>query len=81
MSIELLGGPGDGIVLDVPENAKLWMLPTPMMTPAQFIALESGGKMPENVIPVVEHIYVWSTLFGRHTKARLFNYSGQRPRA
>lgn len=80
MSIELYGGPGDGIVLaGIPENAKLWILPTPMMTQAEFIALENGGAAPERVLPIMEHIYVWSSVFGRQSSARLFNYSGQRP--
>lgn len=78
MTIELMGGPGDGLLLAVPAQARLWVIPAPQMTPAQLIALENGGPYSASVIPVIEHIYVWSSRFGRRTSARLFHYTGPR---
>lgn len=80
MQIELLGGPADGITLTVPADAKMWLVPTPMMTPAQLIALEEGGSSPESIGPIFDHVYVYSKSFSRRTMARFFHYSGPRPR-
>lgn len=81
MLIELLGGPADGMILSVPANAKIWLVPTPMMSPAEFIALESGQSWPEAVLPAVDHIYVWTRGHSRRTLNRIFHYSGPKTRS
>ena len=76
MDIELFGGPADGMVLTVPVGAKVWTIPTPLMTPAQFIALESGYPTPESAWPVLEHRYDKTHYIGKRTGASLFTYVG-----
>lgn len=76
--IELYGGPGDGLVLAVPEDAQVWVIPTPQMTPAQFLAMENGGPYDGVNVPVQEHVYARTEDFGPRSHARLFRYRGSR---
>jgi hypothetical protein len=80
MAIELVGGPADGMILAVADTTKIWVVPMPHMTPAQLIALENGGALPESVFAVTEYAYVYSARFGRRSSARLFTYAGPRHR-
>lgn len=78
MQIELLGGPGDGIILAVPADTRAYRLPVPHMTPAQFIALESGAPASQGVAE--EHLYVYTPRISRRTKATFFAYTGKAPK-
>jgi hypothetical protein len=80
MEIELYAGPADGMLLEVAEDVGEFVVPAPAMTPAQFIALESGAPLPELALPILEHRYVVSPKFGRFTGKRLFIYVGARRR-
>ena len=77
MQIELYGGPADGMILDVADDATFLAVPTPAMTPAEFIALESGAPMPSR-LPVTEHLYHQTQYIGRATRLRVFTYGGSR---
>lgn len=80
MDVELFGGPADGMVLQVPEAARVWIVPTPHMTPAEFIALESGQGSAASVFPVADHLYAWTKSFSTGKLLRIFRYAGSRPR-
>lgn len=77
MEIELYGGPGDGMIIAVPEGTEAWIIPTPAMTQAEFIALEAGAPN-RSTMPVLEHRYEISRYFGRYSGKQLFTYSGSR---
>ena len=80
MEVELYGGPADGMKVAMPAHAKMWVSTQPQMTPAEFIALETGGRTPESALPAVDHIYVWTKDFSRTNLLRYFRYSGPRYR-
>lgn len=81
MEIELYGGPGDGMVLIVPDVAERWVINSPVMTPAQFLALESGAPNPLASVPQLSHTYAKTHFFGKHSGKRLFTYVGAARRA
>lgn len=76
--VEFYGGPADGMVMEIPEDAAMWKLPTPALTPAQLIALENGAPDPSRVLPAMEHIYVRSVYYGKRSGKRLFTYRTSR---
>lgn len=78
IEIELFGGPGDGLVLAVPASSEEWSIPTPLMTPAQFIAMESGGPYVESLLPIQNHVYVITRRHGNRSHALIFDYVGPR---
>lgn len=78
IEVEFYGGPADGMQLALPAAVAEWSLPAPAMTPAQFIALESGAPDHSGRLPVLEHRYVRTHYFGRHSGRRLFTYAGAR---
>ena len=77
MEIELYGGPADGMILAVQDGTTFVMVPAPAMSPAEFIALESGAPNPSS-LPIVEHIYHHTDYVGRATQLKVFTYGGTR---
>jgi hypothetical protein len=77
MEIEFYGGPADGMLLAVPSDTETWVMPSPAMTPAEFIALESGAPYPSK-LPIIEHSYRLTHYFGRQSGKRVFTYTGSR---
>jgi hypothetical protein len=76
VEVEFYGGPADGMVLEIGEDVREFVMPTPAMTPAEFIALEDGAALPRQY--ALSHIYRITQEFGRHTGKRLFAYRGTR---
>ena len=75
MDIELYGGPADGMVLSVEDNTTFYVVPTPAMSQAEFIALESGAPYSAR-LPIQEHIYHQTQYVGRRLQLRVFTYGG-----
>lgn len=79
VQIELLGGPGDGDIADVGDATLLWILSQPIMTPAEFIAMEERPDLVEYAtMPVREHAYGKTDRFSKTSGARVFEYVGER---
>lgn len=76
--VELYGGPADGMLLQLDEDVTEFVVPAPAMTPAQFIALESGAPSPEVVLPILEHRYLLTNRLGLRSGARVYTYVGYR---
>lgn len=78
MKIELLGGPGDGSVVDVPDATRLWVLPATEQDIAKFKAME--GDLRNDVVPneIGTYAYGMTVRLSVATGARVFEYIGER---
>ena len=76
IEIELYGGPGDGMNITVARGTEVWVMTQPQMTPAEFIALESGQPYAESVLPAVQHVYLPTRTRARRSLRLIFRYAG-----
>ena len=78
VKIELLGGPGDGAVIDVPEATKLWVLPVTEQDITRFKAME--GDLRNDVVPneIGTYAYGITERLSVATGARMFAFIGER---
>jgi hypothetical protein len=72
---ELIGGPLDGEVRDVQDNLPVIVMATPVMTPAQMIALDI---VPQAKFSVTEHAYLRDDTRLSKAGNRRYVYQGTR---
>jgi hypothetical protein len=77
--VELIGGPCDGMLWEMPDGDSLIIVRQPRMTPTEFIAM---GERPDLVeyatMPVIEHAYVIDRKVLNKAGLRRFIYRGVR---
>lgn len=80
MQIELFGGPADGTLMVVPDDALVWVVRSPVMSTAEFLALEHSD--PSTPIPrPVDVGYQITTEKNFRNGARIAKYVGERAKA
>ena len=79
MMAELVGGPGDGILMEVPDQTQIWVVQQPPMTPAEFIAMDNAPPLMDfAMLRPREHAYRLTRRLGVQSGAHLFVYVGER---
>lgn len=78
MQVEFLGGPVDGHRMEVPDETTLWVVSTPPMSAAEFIAAQDRPELFEYaVMHPREFAYQDAKLFSE-AGMRVFRYVGER---
>jgi hypothetical protein len=78
MQVEFHGGPVDGQQMDVPEGTRLWVVSTPAMSAAEFIAAQDQPDILDYAMKAPREFAYRKTK--RITQAGLwaFQYMGER---
>jgi hypothetical protein len=78
VKIELVGGPGDGALVEVPSATKLWVLPVAEQDIRRFQAME--GDLKNDVVPHEIGTYAYGITERQSVAsgARVFEYIGER---
>jgi hypothetical protein len=80
MQIELYGGAQDGLLMVVPDGTTVWVIKSPAMSTADFIALENSH--PSAPMPVRTDLgYQVTEEKNPRTGAFLARYVGERAKA
>ena len=77
MKIELMGGPVDGEIVEVPDETKLWIVPVTLTNVRKFYVQETGFR--NDMVPNDQGDYAYGiTRNVRGDGTRLFEFIGER---
>lgn len=77
MEVEFWRGPLDGTTQAIPDDARLWIVRSPRVLTRRG-AEPVDAPPPTADIEYNEYAYVWTERFGITSKARCFDYIGER---